>query len=151
MRTLATAQREADLRTTLLLTAAVVLLSACQATDAALLAPGDCFDDFGDVTAVATVEILDCAEPHDNEVYGTFQYEGASAYPGDDVVFDYGTERCLESFDRFVGIAYEESELDIGLLYPSSETWNEGDRQIQCFVYEFDGSKVTGSLGSSFR
>lgn len=128
-----------------------VAMAACGGTDVSSLAPGDCFDDFGDVTEVASVAILDCNEPHDNEVYADIEYLGDGSYPGDEPLFEYGTDACLERFDRFVGIAYEDSQLDVGLLYPSSETWESGDRKIQCFVYELDGSQVTGSLGSSFR
>ncbi len=131
--------------------ALILSLSSCGGTNVLELEPGDCFNGLGDGAEVTSVATVDCSEPHDYEVFALAEHPDDGAFPGDDAVFEYGAEKCLESFDRFVGIAYEDSELDATVLYPSPESWADGDRTIQCLIYPLDESKVTGSLGSSFR
>jgi hypothetical protein len=90
-----------------------------------------------------------CTEPHDNEVYATFDVDYES-FPGDDVMAEHAFDECLARFEGFVGTVYEESTLDITTLYPSSQSWSrQGDREVICAVYDMNLDKLTGSVEDS--
>ena len=91
---------------------------------------GECFDDAG--------PIVDCADPHDNEVYAIFAYEGGptAPYPGDAVLDAFAEDRCVAEFEPYVGIDYDSSRYTAYFLLPSAETWAEGDREVVCFLYD---------------
>lgn len=112
---------------------------------------GDCFDDAGiedGATEVADVPIVDCGKAHDYEVFAAFDVTEA-AYPGDAATRDIARDGCIERFDAFVGIPYEQSALDVTYLYPTQQTWDDGDREIVCALYSLDGTQVTGTLEGS--
>ncbi|MEJ2273458.1 MAG: septum formation family protein [Woeseiaceae bacterium] len=122
--------------------------------DAFTVQLGDCFNDTsapgadqsGEVTSLPGVP---CAEPHDNEVYAVFDVDYES-FPGDDAMAEQAFDECLARFEGFVGTVYEESQLDITMLYPSNESWGrQGDREVICAVYDMNMSKLTGSVEGS--
>jgi hypothetical protein len=110
---------------------------------------GDCFDDgdleVGSVSEVGDVPLVDCSQPHDNEVFAMGNIEG-NAFPGDEVVAGRADEICLAEFEGFVGLDYATSALDFGWLVPTADSWAGGDRVVTCFVYRVDLGKVTGTL-----
>jgi hypothetical protein len=112
---------------------------------------GDCFND-GDLgegaTEVDNLPIVDCEELHDNEVFATFDMTEAS-YPGDETTQQIAFEGCIDRFDAWIGLPYEDSALDVTYLYPTQQTWDDGDREIVCAVYRLDGIQVTGTLEGS--
>lgn len=109
---------------------------------------GDCFNDAGieeGATEVANVPIVDCEELHDYEVFAAFDMTEES-YPGDAATRDIALDGCVERFDVFVGLPYEQSVLDVTYLYPTQQTWDDGDREIVCALYRLDETQVTGTL-----
>jgi hypothetical protein len=125
-----------------------LLLAACSG-NVFDLAVGDCFDDgdmvLGDVEELSDVPLVECDQPHDNEVYAVVTVEG-DRFPGEVTIQGRADEMCLDAFEPFVGFDYETSVLDFGWLVPTAETWEFGDRVIACFVYRMDLEKVTGTL-----
>jgi hypothetical protein len=129
----------------------VLLVAAC-GTPALALEVGDCFDDPDEFDEVGAVPIVDCADPHANEVYALFDHGGPDdAYPGEDALQQAAAVGCLEEFEPFIGWEYPTSEIDFGAFWPSEATWDDGDREIVCFAYEVDFSKVEGSLAGVGR
>lgn len=126
------------------LLAFVLLASACSG-NVFELSVGDCFDDPDSFEEVSNVPMVDCAEPHHNEVYHAFDLPDGN-FPGLFAVEERADEACLSRFDGFVGMDYAASELDYGYLYPTSDTWSEGDREIVCLVYHMTGERITGSV-----
>jgi hypothetical protein len=125
--------------------------------DAVDLESGQCFD-YRDATddEGVTVEALfrvDCALPHDNEVYAIVTHAAARTepYPGDDALVDFADDQCFAQFEPFVGKQYELSNLEIGHIRPSGESWAERDRTIYCFVFDRDAEKLTGTARGSKR
>jgi hypothetical protein len=110
---------------------------------------GDCFDlkdpsedEIENVTAVP------CTTEHEYEMF----FVGAmpeGPFPNDDAFVAWLDTNCVPAFDAFVGTAYESSKLDIFWLQPTSATWNDGDRSIQCAVYHPDIPRLTESLEGS--
>ena len=132
------------------LVALALLLTACFGSGNVFeLAVGDCFDDgdlvLGGLEEVGDVPLVECSEPHDNEVYAVVDVDGEE-FPGEQAVQDQADEACLAVFDAFVGLDYASSTLDFGWLVPTADSWDMGDRVIACFVYRMDLEKVTGTL-----
>jgi len=118
--------------------------------DAVDVTNGDCIN-IPERDSVMTLEAIPCAQPHDAEVYDLYAMAGSS-YPGEVAVEDIAAERCLRGFDPFVGLAYEDSELDVFWLQPTEDSWKDiDDREIACLVVALDGSKLTGSMRGSGR
>lgn len=127
----------------------VLALAGCVQGNVLSLGDGDCFDD-GDLSAdvVTDVPIVDCADPHDNEVYEVIPLSG-STYPGEEQLGLQADEECLSAFEPFVGEPYETSTLDFGWLTPTPESWDGGDREIACFLYRTDLAKMSGTMENS--
>ena len=132
--------------------AIAVVLAACSG-NVFDLGVGDCFDD-GDVPLgpgveeIGDVSLVDCSEPHDNEVYETVTVEG-DGFPGDQQIADQADQICFAAFEGLVGLDYAGSALDFGWLVPTAESWDAGDRLVACFVYRLDLEKVSGTLEGS--
>lgn len=108
---------------------------------------GDCINDpaLSPDDALGRTEVVDCAAPHDMEVYHVFSLPDG-AYPGDDEVTTTAENGCIEAFEDFVGVSYEESEFDIYLYYPIHATWTfADDRGVTCAVFDPNG-RTTGTL-----
>ena len=110
---------------------------------------GDCFDlKEPDAEEISDVTAHPCTEAHEYEVFfiGTLA-EGA--YPGEDGLTAFVVDNCGPAFDSYVGTAYTDSQLDFSWLYPSSDSWSDGDRSVQCAVYDPRSSRLTNSLKST--
>lgn len=116
---------------------------------------GDCFNQetseetSEETTEVSSVPTVPCAEPHDNEAYAASDMPDGD-FPGDQAVSDAADTFCYDEFEKFVGMNYDESELDLRSLFPTDVSWAEGDQEILCFVFSPDGP-VTGTLAGAAR
>ena len=139
------------LRTPAGLIALTLLLAACSG-NVFELAVGVCFDDgdlaLGEMEEVGEVPLVECSEPHDNEVYAIVAVEG-DVFPGEQTIQTQADDVCLDAFDPFVGLDYESSALDFGWLVPTADSWEMGDRVVACFLYRLDLEKVSGTLEGS--
>jgi hypothetical protein len=109
------------------------------------LEEGDCWDDpDSSASQVNEVEVLDCEQPHDNEIYYVFDLPDGDF--DQDTVDSGSQDGCLSKFEDFVGISYDESKLGIFPIYPTEESWAEGDREVICSVYDIDLRKLVGSM-----
>lgn len=116
--------------------------------DVFTLKVGDCFDDVTE-DEVYEVPAVPCGDPHDNEIYYEFTMPDGE-YPGDDVITAAADAECRPQFEAFVGMAYAESVLDWFPFTPTEGSWSNGDRVVQCAVYE-PGARVSGSLAGVAR
>lgn len=135
---------------------AVAMLSACEQSnnaDVFSLEVGTCFDDtdafYNEGEDVATVPVVDCAKPHDNEVYHLFDIEG-SEFPGEKEIQGVADEGCLDAFEDYVGRDYPSSRFVITHLVPTRQSWTrQKDREVACILYDMDLEKITGSARGS--
>lgn len=117
--------------------------------DAFQLQVGDCFNDGSGMDAeVSDLPGVPCSEPHDFETYAVFDV-ALQDYPSEDEMSELAYTRCLERFDGFVGIDYENSVLDIVTLYPTTESWQQNDREVVCALYDMNEEKLVGSTRGS--
>ena len=107
-------------------------------TDPFSLEVGDCIDDdFGD-GEVMKVPLVDCDEPHTAEAYHSERLPDG-AYPGVESVKSTAVETCLDSFESFAGIDYDDSQhLDFAWYYPTEGSWSTGDREVLCLLMQID-------------
>ena len=116
--------------------------------EATKLRTGDCVAKTAQ-GAVTDVTAVPCAQPHGGEAYHAFDLP-AGAFPGDEPVASAAEQGCVAAFTEFVGMRYEESELEISQLTPSAEGWEAGDREVLCFVRDPAGP-TTGTLRDANR
>ncbi|HEU4849575.1 MAG TPA: septum formation family protein [Terrimesophilobacter sp.] len=108
---------------------------------------GDCFteptaDADGFITEIAAAE---CSLAHDDEAYASVLMADA-AFPGDDAALNQAEEECSSRFFDFIGAASDYAgTLNYSYFYPSSGSWDAGDREILCYVYD-EAGQTTGSL-----
>lgn len=105
-------------------------------------------------TEVLEVDAVPCSEPHDNEVYALVDYpaSGGAPFPGEAAIETAAFDLCRSAFEPFTGTAYEQSILDIFYIYPTLDTWLEGDREIVCSLYRIDVARMVGSqAGAGLR
>jgi hypothetical protein len=112
---------------------------------------GDCYDlKEPEADEIEDVTAKPCTEAHQYELYFTGAMpEGA--YPAESVFEDYVVANCDPAFTGYVGKAYQDSLLDIYWLYPTDDSWRQGDRTVQCAVYDPKIPRLTASLKGANR
>ena len=116
------------------------------------LEAGDCVNlPVDDEDSIEELPVRDCAEPHDAEVYAIDDMTiDADDYPGMDAVANDTERICAgDAFERYVGSDVASSRYGYYYLFPSEESWVQGDREYVCMVISIDGSSLTGSVQGS--
>ncbi|GAA4418775.1 hypothetical protein GCM10023169_08750 [Georgenia halophila] len=128
----------------------VVPLAACGSGNVMSLEPGDCLDQSDlEGAQVTDVEILECSEEHDAEVFAEVTHSGEE-FPGNDAVKQEAEAECTTSFEEFVGVPYAESELTFSTLSPSQESWESADDRTSLCILTVD-QPMNGSLEGANR
>ena len=103
---------------------------------------GDCFDNPSEETAeeVESVKMPKCTEPHDNEAFFIYDVSDSDfpAYDQDAVIAD-AEEKCRPEYEQFVGVPEAETSIYFSYYFPSDESWEQGDREILCMVFDENG------------
>jgi hypothetical protein len=115
---------------------------------------GDCLNEL-DIEPAEEAEVVDasgvpCDDPHVYEVYYEESLEGLSLQE----IKDAQPQICEDEFEEFVGMSYWDTSLEITYLFPTEESFSQGDKSIQCLVSTGDLSMVAGSLrgmGESYQ
>ncbi len=118
-------------------------------SDAYTLPVGACLDDVPS-GVISPANLVDCAQPHSYEVFGSF-FLSDGAFPGDDAIESSAYEGCDAAYPDYVGIPWQQSTLEYYYVSPTEQTWAEGDREISCLLYDPDADQTTGSLRGSAR
>jgi hypothetical protein len=112
---------------------------------------GDCFDlEDEEVDSISQVEAKPCTEPHEFEIFHEASLRDGG-FPTDAEIDALLEAECLPEFWRFIGVPYAQSRYYIESLAPSPETWAEGDRVVQCMVYDPANPDLTSSLRGANR
>lgn len=113
-------------------------------TDVFTLQVGDCLNDATAAETVETIPTVPCTEPHDSEIYASIIMTG-DTFPGTDAVIAEADTACLDAFEGFVGVSYADSLYYYSYYFPTEGSWEGGDREILCTIYD-EAGQVTGSL-----
>jgi hypothetical protein len=105
----------------------------------------------GDPNTIDWTTTVDCTKEHDGEVVGVVEYtDGSSGYPGDARLTEFSESACRPPFRDYVGVAFDDSELDMFYFVPAEIGWLKGDRSVVC-VAVGSGKRLTGSVRGSRR
>ncbi len=126
-----------------------VTLGACSG-NVFELADGTCFNDPAvESDEISEVPVVDCTEPHDNEVFATFQLPDGE-FPGVATMQDSAMDACIERFDDWAGISFIDSALQVYVITPTANSWElKDDREIACVTYREDEATMTGSMAGA--
>jgi hypothetical protein len=114
-------------------------------TDVFTLQVGDCLNDGEIGETVTAVPTVPCDEPHDSEIYASFIL-GDTDFPGIDTILEEADAACLADYAEFVGVDYLESRFDFSYYHPTESSWQGGDREILCLIYDPAGELITDTL-----
>jgi Septum formation/Protein of unknown function (DUF2510) len=116
-----------------------------ETTDVFAIGVGDCLTDEtsteGEVSEVPTVP---CDQPHTYEVYHSYIID-SDEMPDSTEMDSIVQEQCLAAFETFIGRPYEQSIYVFQSLTPTQESWDAGDRELLCLVFNPSG-ETTGTL-----
>jgi Septum formation len=106
------------------------------------LQQADCMRDFVDANQPVTV--VSCESPHNAQLVATFIYPEEDDFPGRDALAARGQELCgsvdfSATVDRFQPLSLTQAR-------PTEESWQEGDRRVDCIVFSEEGNVITESL-----
>jgi hypothetical protein len=121
-------------------------ITTAGAVDAFEVRVGDCFDDDAFASSeISEIPGLPCSEPHDNEVYATFDIAGE--WPGEERVEELAYEGCFERFAGAIGKSYEDSVIDFTTIFPTQGSWKQrDDREVVCVGFHMEAEELTGSI-----
>lgn len=106
------------------------------------LEAGDCLQGWEDINSLA--DVVSCEAPHTAQLVATANLPALDNFPGEASLANRASEVC--DGVEYVDAASEYPELKVAMSIPTEQTWSEGDRRIDCFVYAPDGQRISGSL-----
>jgi putative regulator of septum formation len=107
---------------------------------------GDCLPDT-ETGKQTTVELVECDRPHKVEVFAVYDLGGS--FTTVEEVGQLADVGCVDRFEAFVGIAYDDSTLDAADFIPPDEHTFNKDPGVTCLLVSDE--PVTGSLMGSKR
>ncbi len=126
-------------------------LTADTAVDDLLI--GDCFMNPTEIE-ITTVETVECAEPHDYEVFAFVDLaERGGGFPGDEALFSEADEACFNPFLVYTGLDLDTADLPeywYDVFVPDETSWADGNRESMCAIFAIDTSfNPVASTGSA--
>jgi hypothetical protein len=102
---------------------------------------GDCFKDFDPEAPQSTV--VDCGTGHSAQLIAIETYPAPDSYPGRDPLKQKALDAC-----KGAPLTEKSAEyvLSYKLAYPSSTSWDNGDRRVDCYVVADTGNAIMESL-----
>jgi hypothetical protein len=107
------------------------------------LKPGDCLNGLAESNNITSVPAVPCTEPHDGEVFATFEIT-AGTWPGDAEVAKQAETGCVQRLPEYSEKAAKDEKLEIFFLHPTSASWAQGDHEVTCVA--MGSAKTTGSI-----
>jgi len=93
---------------------------------------GDCLKEIPSSTRVMTVDTVGCEESHAGEVYAVLLMPEGD-YPGQTAIEDY-QNKCEPELASYSPDAITDDSIQMYVLYPTAETWEQGDRAVTCIA-----------------
>ena len=104
-------------------------------------AVGDCFKDFDPESLASTV--VPCDTGHSAQLVGVFRYPAGERYPGAETLKAKALEVCQATK---LGPAANSFQLNYQRSFPSSTSWDAGDRRADCYVTAPNGNVINASV-----
>jgi hypothetical protein len=91
---------------------------------------GDCLKEIPGSTRVLTVDTIGCEEPHAGEVFAVLTMPEGD-FPGQSAIEEY-QNKCEPELVAYAPDAVTDDSVQLYVLYPTAETWEQGDRAVTC-------------------
>ena len=108
------------------------------------LESGACLQDFTGVNDPTTV--VTCETPHNAQLVAADTYQDGDSFPGAEALSARATEICSQVRYSDTLTNNPDLELQENKVIPTQESWNDGDRRIDCFVVSSGDRNLTASL-----
>lgn len=102
---------------------------------------GDCFKDFNPDATSSTV--VACDTEHSAQLIAVHHYPEKDPYPGQDALRKKGREVCQNA--KLTGAVANYTLLQ-RTAFPSSTSWETGDRRVDCYVTAEGGNVIKENL-----
>ncbi|WP_231938545.1 septum formation family protein [Arthrobacter sp. B6] len=102
---------------------------------------GDCFKDF-DPEALKS-SVVACDTGHSAQLVAVYRYPAEGSYPGAETLKAKALEACQAAK---LAPAANDFTLNYERAYPSSTSWESGDRRVDCYVTAPGGNVITASV-----
>lgn len=102
---------------------------------------GDCFKDFDPESLSSTV--VPCDIGHSAQLVALFRYPEGGSYPGSEVLKAKALEACQAAK---LGPAANDYDLNFERSFPSTTSWESGDRRVDCYVTAPGGNVINASV-----
>lgn len=93
---------------------------------------GDCLKTIPTSTRVMTVDTIGCDQPHAGEVFAVLQMPDGD-FPGHSAIEEY-QNKCEPALATYSPDAITDDSVQLYVLYPTEETWKQGDRAVTCIA-----------------
>jgi hypothetical protein len=132
-----------DAGTTAVVTSPVIEAGPVAAIE---LVVGDCLGQVAvgarERSRIASAPVVSCERSHSLEVFAEFVLDPAAfatdppgAYPGQERVVDAADQGCVAELERLA----DEAAFGLMALWPTPDSWGQGDRTVACAVFRSDG------------
>ena len=91
------------------------------------------------------LSVVPCTVLHDAEIFSSRVLSG-TYFPGDDMFGGELSEFCADDYQTYTGVEYLDSPHLIYPLYPTQESWDQGEKEITCAVGMENGEKLGASV-----
>ncbi|MFC8040645.1 septum formation family protein [Paenarthrobacter sp. NPDC057355] len=102
---------------------------------------GDCFASFDPKASEATA--VACDTEHSAQLGAVFSYGADESFPGANALRDKGREVCKTVKLNDAAANYVLLQQNV---YPSSSSWDRGDRRVDCFIVVDSGNTIKEDL-----
>jgi hypothetical protein len=103
---------------------------------------GDCLKELPASGLVITVDTAPCGEPHAGEIFSVMTMPDGD-FPGQFAIEEY-QNKCAPELADYSPEAAEDADVGLFVLYPSEDSWGQGDRTVTCIATT--DSPRTGAL-----
>ena len=93
---------------------------------------GDCLTELPASGLVLTVDTAPCGDPHEGEIFAVMNMPDGD-FPGQAAIEEY-QNKCAPELVKYSPEAARDPEVGLFVLYPSEDSWREGDRTVTCIA-----------------
>ncbi len=111
---------------------AVLLISDKGSVSATDVKAGDCLAQLPASGLVITVDTAPCSEPHTGEIFSVMKMPDGD-FPGQFAIEEY-QNKCAPELARYSPNAAADPGVGLFVLYPSEDSWKQGDRTVTCIA-----------------
>ena len=93
---------------------------------------GDCLKELPASGLVLTLDTVACSEPHTGEIFSVMTMPDGD-FPGQFAIEEY-QNKCAPELAEYSPEAASDQEIGVLALYPSRDSWGQGDRTVTCIA-----------------